>query len=76
MTGDDVDFRIRDEGPGFDTAEVLAKLENPDLDRVGGRGILLIQSMMDTLSFNETGNEIRFSKRVMRQAPALAAATV
>lgn len=76
MTDEDLDFRIRDEGPGFDTAKVLAKLECPDLDRVGGRGILLIQSFMDTLSFNETGNEIRFSKRALRPAPAAMTETI
>ena len=63
LTDDNVDFRIRDEGPGFDGQAALAKLQQINLERIGGRGLLLIHSFMDTVSFNAVGNEIRFSKR-------------
>jgi anti-sigma regulatory factor (Ser/Thr protein kinase)/CheY-like chemotaxis protein len=63
ISAEEVDFRIRDEGPGFNVAAALARAEKIDIERIGGRGLLLIRSFMDTLSFNETGNEVRFSKR-------------
>ena len=68
ISAGEVDFRIRDEGPGFDVAAALAKAEKIDIERIGGRGLLLIRSFMDTLSFNETGNEVRFSKRARHSA--------
>jgi CheY-like chemotaxis protein/anti-sigma regulatory factor (Ser/Thr protein kinase) len=63
VNANEVDFRIQDEGPGFNVDQVLSKLDEVSFDRIGGRGLLLIRSFMDTLSFNLTGNEIRFSKR-------------
>jgi len=70
LTASEVDFRIRDEGPGFDAAAALEKAREINLDRIGGRGLLLIRAFMDTLSFNESGSEIRFSKRTTTRVPA------
>ena len=70
LTASEVDFRIRDEGPGFDAAAALEKAREINLDRIGGRGLLLIRAFMDTLSFNESGNEIRFSKRTASRVPS------
>lgn len=70
LTASEVDFRIRDEGPGFDAAAALEKAREINLDRIGGRGLLLIRAFMDTLSFNERGNEVRFSKRTVAALPA------
>lgn len=68
LTENSVDFRIRDEGPGFDGQAALARLQEVNLERIGGRGLLLIHSFMDTVSFNAVGNEIRFSKRAAERA--------
>lgn len=55
-------FVIRDEGPGFDV-NALPDPEDPKtLDCPCGRGLLLIHSFMDDVSFNERGNEIRLVK--------------
>lgn len=54
-------FKIRDEGPGFDTS----KLPDPtaNLESVSGRGLCLIRTFMDQVSFNAVGNEITLLKR-------------
>lgn len=75
ISEDEVNFRIRDEGPGFDVAAALARSRNVDIERIGGRGLMLIRSFMDTLSFNETGNEVRFSKRIRHAEPGREART-
>lgn len=76
ITADEVDFRIRDEGPGFDPKAVMQRLDEASVDRIGGRGLMLIHSCMDTLDFNETGNEIRFSKRATVVEPLVSTASV
>jgi CheY-like chemotaxis protein/anti-sigma regulatory factor (Ser/Thr protein kinase) len=52
-------FTVRDEGPGFDPSEIPDPREPENLERVHGRGLLLIQSFMDEVHFNPKGNEIR-----------------
>jgi CheY-like chemotaxis protein len=54
---------IRDEGPGFDYRARTQDVDPEELFRSSGRGLLLIQSLMDGLSFNETGNEVRMVKQ-------------
>jgi CheY-like chemotaxis protein/anti-sigma regulatory factor (Ser/Thr protein kinase) len=56
-------FTIRDEGPGFDPTSLPDPTDPANLCRVGGRGILLIRTMMDEVRFNATGNEIALVKR-------------
>ncbi len=56
-------YRIRDEGPGFDTASLDAPFDPESLMRVGGRGMILIRSFMDEVRHNASGNEITMIKR-------------
>ncbi|TWU36129.1 ATP-binding response regulator [Novipirellula artificiosorum] len=58
-----LEFIIRDEGNGFDTSELPSAEEAEDLDIEGGRGLVMIRSFMDEVSFNEKGNEITMVKR-------------
>jgi CheY-like chemotaxis protein/anti-sigma regulatory factor (Ser/Thr protein kinase) len=60
-------FVVRDEGPGFDPATLPDPTDPANLLRVGGRGLLLIRTIMDEVTFNATGNQITLVKR--RQAP-------
>jgi CheY-like chemotaxis protein/anti-sigma regulatory factor (Ser/Thr protein kinase) len=54
---------VRDEGPGFD-AEALRDPTDPEnLERAGGRGLLLINAFMDEVRHNDRGNEITMIKR-------------
>lgn len=55
-------FTIRDEGPGFDVKATLDPDREIDLERVGGRGLLLIKSFLDVVYHNATGNEIHLIK--------------
>jgi diguanylate cyclase (GGDEF)-like protein/PAS domain S-box-containing protein len=61
-------FVVRDEGPGFDTSRAARPIEPEDLLRSSGRGLLLMKSFMDSVVFNETGNEVTLIKR--RTAPS------
>lgn len=56
-------FVIRDEGPGFDTS-LVPESGDPDAFREGvGRGLVLMKTFMDEVSFNEEGNEVTMTKR-------------
>ena len=59
---------IRDEGPGFNHR----RIRNPTLDRVGGRGLLLIRSFMDEVTFNDRGNQVTLIKYTSRAQALLA----
>ncbi len=53
---------IRDEGHGFKTSE-LAHITDPrTLENGNGRGLLLIHSFMDKVSYNDRGNEVTMIK--------------
>ena len=64
LNGTEARFIVRDEGPGFDP-ESLPDATDPDfLERPSGRGVLLMRSFMDEVSFNTIGNEVTLVKRV------------
>ena len=53
-----IEMEVADEGPGFDPA-TLPDPTTPDrLTRPEGRGIFLIQRLVDEVRFNEKGNAI------------------
>lgn len=55
-------YTIRDQGPGFDPS-LLPDPRNPEnLLKPHGRGMMLIQTFMDEVSHNETGNEVTMIK--------------
>ena len=56
-------FVIRDDGPGFDTSRAQRPIEPEDLLRSTGRGLLLMKSFMDSVTFNDAGNEVILVKR-------------
>jgi anti-sigma regulatory factor (Ser/Thr protein kinase) len=59
----EVVFVVRDEGPGFEPARLRDPTDPANLERLSGRGLLLIQTFMDEVLFNETGNQITMTKR-------------
>ena len=63
-------FVIRDEGPGFDTSRADRPIEPEDLLRPSGRGLLLMKSFMDSVSFNQAGNEVTLDQEEERRARA------
>ena len=59
-TTNQVELKIRDEGKGFDHKVAKTKMEKcatPDVD-CAGRGLALIDAYMDTVTYNDLGNEI------------------
>ncbi len=56
-------FVIRDEGPGFDPTRLPDPTDPANLERVSGRGLLLIRTFMDEVRHNDKGNEIVLVKR-------------
>jgi CheY-like chemotaxis protein/anti-sigma regulatory factor (Ser/Thr protein kinase) len=51
-------FSVSDDGPGFDASLLDREVSSEDLCRVGGRGLLLIRTFMDKVTFNAQGNQI------------------
>ncbi|QDU31745.1 hypothetical protein ETAA8_69050 [Anatilimnocola aggregata] len=56
-------FVVRDEGPGFDPGALPDPTDPANLDRVSGRGLLLMKTFMDEVSYNSAGNEVTMIKR-------------
>ena len=73
LSRSELSFVITDEGPGFDTTKVLDPTAEINLDRIGGRGLLLISSFMDNVAYNSRGNQITMTKLVAAVAPELIA---
>jgi CheY-like chemotaxis protein/anti-sigma regulatory factor (Ser/Thr protein kinase) len=63
VSSDEAVYVIRDEGPGFNVAGLPDPNDLANLDRVGGRGLLLIRTFMDSVAHNHRGNELTMSKR-------------
>lgn len=59
-------FVIRDEGPGFNLAEIPDPDNPENVERANGRGLLLIQTFMDDVQFNEAGNEVVMEMQVLK----------
>jgi len=63
LTQEEGSFVVQDEGPGFDVSALPDPTDPANLDRVGGRGLLLIRTFMDEAQHNETGNTLTMVKR-------------
>ena len=63
LTPTEATYVIRDEGRGFDTKNYPDPTDPENIVKLSGRGLLLIHSFMDKVTFNETGNEITMVKR-------------
>ena len=63
LTESEASFSIRDEGKGFDASNLPDPTDPENLTRVSGRGVMLIRTFMDDVSFNESGTEITMIKR-------------
>ncbi len=62
---DRIDFIVRDEGDGFHPDDLPDPLAEDNLLKEGGRGVLIIRSMMDAVEFRhgEHGMEVYLSIR-------------
>ncbi|MQA90984.1 MAG: ATP-binding protein [Gemmatimonas sp.] len=58
---------VADEGDGFDPSSVPDPTTPENIHSPGGRGLFLIQHLMDEIHFNERGNSVRMV--LMREEP-------
>ncbi|MEN8148370.1 MAG: response regulator [Planctomycetota bacterium] len=56
-------FVIGDEGAGFDPGTLPDPRDPVNLARAHGRGVLLMRSFMDEVTWNAAGNEVTLTKR-------------
>ncbi len=63
VTPDEAMYVVRDQGPGFDPSLIPDPTDPANLYRPYGRGLLLMQTFMDEIRFNEVGNEVTLIKR-------------
>ena len=60
---DEAVYIIRDEGPGFDPQAIPDPTDPANLERESGRGLLLMRSFMDDVTYSSTGNQVTLVKR-------------
>lgn len=54
-------YRITDEGNGFDWRRSLRRSDDICGEDANGRGIVLVQSLFPSLTYNDRGNEVTFT---------------
>ena len=64
------EFTIRDDGPGFDVASLWQDDSSGLHNYEGNRGLTLMKSVMDSVEFNDLGNEVRLTKMAVPAATA------
>ena len=63
VAADEACYVIRDEGKGFDPSTIPDPTDPANLEKASGRGLLLIRTFMDEISFRDGGREIVMVKR-------------
>ena len=61
VSGAEVHISVRDEGTGFDPAQVPDPTDDENIEKPCGRGIMLMRAYMDEVAYSETGNEVHMS---------------
>lgn len=62
-------IEISDEGAGFDRSKVPDPTSDENLDKCSGRGLLLIEAYMSSVSWSEDGRTIRMLKHNTAEPP-------
>ncbi len=70
VTSDKVEISMTDQGEGFNPEAVPDPRLGENLYKNEGRGLLLMQSYMDVVEFNERGNSVRIVR--YKEKPFLA----
>ena len=55
-------IKIRDEGCGFNLADVADPTLAENLEKCSGRGVMLIQQFMDLVQYQGCGNQVEMTK--------------
>jgi serine/threonine-protein kinase RsbW len=64
--GKEISLIVSDQGQGFDVQTVFDSVAVEDLEAEHGRGIQLMKSVMDEVSFQQRGTEVHMCKRLAR----------
>lgn len=56
--------KVKDEGEGFDPAEISNPLHDDNLLRTGGRGVFLMKAFMESVTYNKKGNEVTLKLKI------------
>ena len=59
-----ISFTVKDEGTGFDFGKIPDIKDDGKEQTFPGRGLFLIKSLSDNVSFNESGNEIQIGFKI------------
>ncbi|TGN04204.1 ATP-binding response regulator [Leptospira dzoumogneensis] len=57
---------LEDGGDGFDPARVPDPVQDPNASQLSGRGIFLVRMNVDSLSYNDKGNQVTFVKKLQK----------
>ena len=63
LSRSEAEFKILDEGPGFDPSVLPDPTEPANIAKISGRGLLLMRTFMDEVRYNRFGNELTMRKR-------------
>jgi len=58
------DITITDMGDGFRINDVADPVQDDNLTKDHGRGVMLMEHYMDEVHFNKKGNQVRMVKRI------------
>lgn len=65
---DEIFISITDKGPGFEVTQVRNPTECENIERNGGRGVFLVQHLMDDLQYLDSGTKVEMRKTVKKQS--------
>lgn len=64
---DSAEFSVEDEGPGFQRTHVPDPTDETNLEKLTGRGILLMEAYMNQVEWSREGRRVRLVKHNERQ---------
>jgi serine/threonine-protein kinase RsbW len=64
-----IEARVTDQGRGFNPAAVPDPTRPENLTNAGGRGIFLMRQLLDEVTFNDQGNQVRLVLRLDSDVP-------
>ena len=64
LTAEEITVVIEDQGEGFKPEDVPDPTDDENLENPGGRGIMLIRSFMNGVTYNDRGNRLTMIKKL------------
>ena len=64
--GSELKVKVQDRGAGFDVNRLKDPTIGENIEAYSGRGVYLVQHLMDRLEYGPTGNSVEITKRLKR----------